>query len=108
MAALVISEENRLCLLILSGTKSRQRNAEKHDVTFEEASTVFSDTLSITIHDPEHSVRGEHRFVTIGMSRRGRILVIAHTDRGNAVRIISIISAREATRKERKSYEEGS
>ncbi len=80
-------------------------NAAKHDVTFEEASTVFGDTLSITIHDPEHSARGEHRFVTIGMSRRGRILVVVHTDRGNAVRIIS---ARDATRKERKSYEEGS
>ncbi len=84
------------------GRKAR-RNLKKHKVSFEEATTVFSDTLSATIEDPLHSEE-EDRFVTIGESIQRRILVVVHTDRGNRVRIIS---ARVATAYERKKYEEG-
>ena len=78
-------------------------NLLKHGVSFEEASTVFFDPLSATGADPDHS-HGESRFVTFGVSSSGRILVVAHMERGDAIRIIS---AREATRAERKIYEEG-
>lgn len=77
-------------------------NLSKHGVSFDEASTVFSDHFSATVHDPDHS-QAENRFLTFGMSSTGRILVISHTDRGTAIRIIS---ARIATRHERKMYEE--
>ncbi len=77
-------------------------NVEKHKVTFEEASTVFEDDLSITGRDPDHSV-GEHRFVTFGVSAKNRLLVVSHTERKGKIRIIS---ARIATRAERKIYEE--
>ena len=77
-------------------------NLSKHDVSFDEASTVFADVLSATARDPDHS-RGESRLLTFGMSSAGRILVVSHTDRGS---IIRIISARPATRHERKIYEE--
>ncbi len=80
------------------------RNLEKHDVSFQEATTVFNDLLSITFPNPDHSI-GESRYVIIGLSRFGQLLVVAHTDRENKVRIIS---ARKATRKERRFYEEGS
>jgi len=82
--------------------RKAERNVRKHNVPFEEAATIFGDALSLTIADPVHSV-GEERLVTIGESRRRRLLVVVHTDRGNAVRIIS---ARRATRRERKAYEE--
>lgn len=78
-------------------------NLLDHGVSFEEASTVFLDPLSATGDDPDHSV-GERRFVTFGVSSSDRLLVVAHTDRGGAIRIIT---AREATRAERKLYEEG-
>jgi len=78
-------------------------NLEKHNVSFEEASTAFVDNLSLTGRDPDHSI-GEHRFVTFGMSTRNRVLVVSHTERGGKIRIIS---ARPATRTERKIYEEG-
>ena len=77
---------------------------EKHGVTFAEAMTIFADTLSVTGYDPRHSDE-EDRFLTMGMSVEGRLLVVSHTDRGDAVRIIS---AREASRRERKDYEDGS
>lgn len=77
-------------------------NQQKHGVSFSEAATVLNDPLSTTFPDPEHS-RGEQRYVTIGMSIALRVLVVAHTDDGRAVRIIS---ARRATRKERGFYEE--
>ena len=80
-----------------------KRNIAKHRVAFEEASTVFGDSLSITIDDPMHSSPDERRFITIGSSYRGKILVVAHCDRADSIRIIS---ARFATRKERKAYEE--
>ena len=78
------------------------RNLVKHGFAFEEAATVFGDPLSNTYPDQDHSIE-EQRFVIIGLSDQGRILVVAHTDDGELVRIIS---AREATHGERKSYEE--
>jgi uncharacterized protein len=78
-------------------------NAKKHKVTFGEAATVFGDTLSLTFADPDHS-RHEDRWITIGTSDRDRVLIVSHTDRDDRIRIIS---ARKATRRERKVYEEG-
>ena len=78
-------------------------NLSKHGVSFEEAATVFGDPLSLTISDPGHSDE-EDRFVTIGVSSKLRTIVLAHTDRGDRVRIVS---ARQATTRERKDYEEG-
>ena len=80
-----------------------KRNVRKHKVSFEEASTVFADPLSLTIPDPLHSEE-EDRFVTMGMSIKGRLLVVVHTERGD---IIRIISARLATPRERRDYERG-
>jgi uncharacterized DUF497 family protein len=77
-------------------------NRAKHGVSFEEAATVFGDPLSDTFDDPDHSDE-EGRFIIIGMSEQGRMLVVAHTDDGETVRIIS---AREPTRGEREFYEE--
>ena len=77
-------------------------NLRSHGVSFEEASTVFGDTHSITVHDPLHSDQ-EDRFVDIGMSAKLRILIVVYTERGDHIRIIS---ARTATPKERKIYEE--
>ncbi len=79
-----------------------ERNLQKHGVTFEEASTVFGDPLARTIHDPLHSEE-EDRYVNLGQSQRGRLLVVVFTDREERIRIIS---ARVATRRERKKYEE--
>ena len=76
-------------------------NIEKHGVSFEEASTVFQDTLSLTIDDPLHSI-GEERLILIGMSQKNRILVVVHTERGDNIRIIS---ARKTTKNEREYYE---
>ena len=76
-------------------------NVEKHGISFEEAVTVFGDSLAVTILDPDHSV-GEFRLLTTGVSRSQRLLVISHTERANEIRLIS---ARLATRQERKSYE---
>lgn len=78
-------------------------NHGKHRVSFEEASTVFEDDLSLTGKDPDHSHGGEFRFITWGLSSAGRLLVVSHTERGSKIRIIS---ARAATRAERKFYEE--
>jgi uncharacterized DUF497 family protein len=82
--------------------KEASNNLAKHGVSFEEAATVFGDPLSNTFPDPDHSME-EQRFIIIGLSEQGKIVVVAHTDDGAIVRIIS---AREATRGERKSYEE--
>lgn len=77
-------------------------NLKKHGVDFREAATVFDDSLSTTFPDEEHS-SSERRLVTIGVSARGRAVVVAHTELGEVIRIIS---AREATRTELKFYEE--
>jgi uncharacterized protein len=79
-------------------------NLKKHNISFQEAATVFDDSLSVTFPDPDHSI-GESRYVIIGMSRSEQLLVVSHTDRENRTRIIS---ARRATRQERRFYEEGS
>jgi uncharacterized DUF497 family protein len=77
-------------------------NLRKHGVDFREAATVFDDPLSMTFPDADHSV-GEHRYLMLGVSARNRTLVVAHSDTGEVVRIIS---ARAATRRERRFYEE--
>ena len=79
-----------------------ESNHRKHNVSFEEAVTVFDDPLSVTYPDPDHSF-GESRYVMIGMSKLGKVLLVLHTDRNNSVRLIS---ARMATRSERKFYEQ--
>ena len=77
-------------------------NVRKHGVMFEEAATVFGDRLSVTIADPDHSA-DEQRFLLLGLSNRRRLLVVAHSERGESIRIIS---ARRVTRRERRTYEE--
>jgi len=83
--------------------KKAASNLRKHNVSFEDAATVFGDPLSLTIHDSGHSSGLEDRFVTIGLSVRRRLLVVVHCDRARRIRIIS---ARPATRRETKQYEE--
>ena len=78
-------------------------NLSKHRVSFEEAATVFKDVLSITVPDPDHSV-AEERYITVGKSNRQRLLLVAHTERGTWIRIIS---ARELTSREKRAYEQG-
>jgi len=77
-------------------------NLRKHGVAFKEATTVFKDSLSITTCDPDHSEE-EDRFITFGFSASGRLLMVAHTDRGNRIRILS---SRELSHAEREAYEE--
>ena len=77
-------------------------NLKKHHIDFREAATVFNDPLSITFPDPDHSEL-EQRFLTIGQSVKARILVIAHTEDSDTIRIIS---ARQTTRREQSFYEE--
>jgi len=77
-------------------------NASKHGVSFPEAATAFGDPLSIVISDPAHSDQ-ENRWVLIGMSSAGRLVVVAHAERGENIRLIS---ARLATRRERADYEQ--
>ena len=79
-------------------------NLKKHNISFQEATTVFDDPLSVTFPDPDHSI-GENRYVIIGISGLGQLLIVSHTDREDQTRIIS---ARRATRQERRFYEEGS
>lgn len=78
-----------------------ESNLAKHGVSFEEASSVFGDPLSRTISDPGHS-QVEDRFIILGESQWGRLLVVVHTERGDNIRIIS---ARRASGRERKQYE---
>jgi uncharacterized DUF497 family protein len=78
-------------------------NLRKHGVSFDEASSVFFDPLSATGDDPDHSLE-ERRFVTFGISSSGRLLVVTHMEQRDGIRIIT---ARLATRTERKLYEEG-
>lgn len=77
-------------------------NSRKHRVSFEEAKTVFGDPLLMTFPDPEHS-DSEERYLNIGTSAQGRVLVVIHTERGANIRIVS---CRKATPKERRAYEE--
>lgn len=80
-----------------------RRNLLKHGVSFDEATTTFSDPLSVTVDDPDHSV-GEHRLLLLGQTLTGKLIVVAHLDDGETVRIIS---ARLAGRNERRAYEGG-
>jgi uncharacterized DUF497 family protein len=82
-------------------TVKAKKNLRKHHVDFSEAATIFKDGLSITIYDPDHSNK-EDRYITVGTSVAGHLLIVAHADRGDRTRIIS---ARKLTRKERIAYE---
>jgi uncharacterized DUF497 family protein len=78
-------------------------NTEKHDVSFDGAATVFLDPLALTFPDPDHSGQ-EEREITIGYTAGHQVVFVSHCQRGGRVRIIS---ARKATRRERRQYEEG-
>lgn len=77
-------------------------NLKKHGVSFDEAKTVFRDPMYLIFADPDHSI-GEKRFLIIGISESDQLLFVSYTERKSATRIIS---ARRATRRERKKYEE--
>lgn len=77
-------------------------NLAKHGVGFDEAATVFDDPLYVDFYDPEHSIE-ERRYLMIGTSRQGRLLIVSYTERSDGIRVIS---ARELTSSERKIYEE--
>lgn len=79
------------------------KNWRDHRVSFQEAVTAFGDPLSLTAPDPDHSLT-ENRYIIVGRSQYGRLLMVAHTERIGGIRIIS---ARELTRTERRQYEEG-
>ncbi|MGH9585673.1 MAG: BrnT family toxin [Acidobacteriaceae bacterium] len=84
--------------------RKERTNRHKHGINFEETTTIFGDKLSITIPDERHSTH-EKRWVTIGRSNQGKLLVVVHTESSTGIRIIS---ARKATRAERNQYEEDS
>jgi len=81
-----------------------KENLKKHKVSFKEAKTVFNDPFLVTFHDPEHSI-SEQRYLNIGVSSKGRTLIVIHTEIEGSIRIIS---CRKATKNERRVYEEGS
>ena len=81
-----------------------ETNTHKHGVSFDEAQSVFADDLSVTIPDPDHST-DEQRWIIIGMSRRGQMLVVNYVERDDAIRLIS---ARRAARAEKENYEQTS
>jgi uncharacterized protein len=85
------------------GSEKAASNVRTHGVSFEEAASVFGDPMAGTIPDPVHST-DEPRFVTIGMTPAQRLIVVVHTDRDERIRIIS---ARPATRAEKRKHEEG-
>jgi uncharacterized DUF497 family protein len=82
-------------------------NARKHDVAFDQAATVFLDALALTVYDEEHS-QNEDRWFTLGYDSSGKLLAVAHTYEvtGPANVRVRIISARKATRRERRTYED--
>lgn len=79
------------------------RNLSNHGVSFEEAKTVFDDSLYVDFYDPDHS-ETEERYLIVGQSCQGRLLIVSYTEREDSLRLIS---AREVTRSEREAYEEG-
>jgi uncharacterized protein len=83
--------------------KKAAANLSKHGVSFEEAKTIFDDPLYVDFYDPDHSIN-EHRYIIIGESRHGRLLIVSYTERGDVIRLIS---SREVTPTEHKIYEEG-
>jgi uncharacterized protein len=84
-------------------------NREKHGVSFEVAATLFQDPLAVSIYDDEHSSESEERWITLGQAENGTLLVVVHTfeETGDDTAEIRLISAREATRSERRQYENG-
>lgn len=84
--------------------KKAVRNLRKHKVSFHEAATIFADGFSTTVPDPDHSI-DEHRYITVGWSSQRQLLMVAHADYGDLIRIVS---ARKLTRTERTAYEEES
>jgi uncharacterized DUF497 family protein len=78
-------------------------NLKKHGISFEEAATALSDPMAVTGADPDHSIT-EERYVTFGVSQKGRLMVVSHTERHETIRIIS---ARKASKGEKELYEEG-
>jgi len=78
------------------------RNLEKHGISFSDAATVFDDPLYVDFYDPDHS-SNEQRYLVIGMSREGHLVIVSYTERNDVIRLIS---AREVTSAERKAYEE--
>jgi uncharacterized DUF497 family protein len=80
-----------------------EENARKHDVTFQEAASIFGDPLAITFADPDHSTN-EERYITFGQSLKQRLIMVSHTQRGGRTRIIS---ARPVGSRERRIYEDG-
>ena len=91
-----------MALVFIWDTKKAQNNLNKHGISFEDASSAFGDPLSVTIPDPEHS-RGENRYILIGQTLDSKLVVVSHTERGSTIRIIS---ARFASKHERRAYEE--
>ena len=83
--------------------KKADHNLKRHKVSFEEAASVFTDPFALTFDDPEHSL-DEQRYITIGISKKQRILFLSHADRGEDH--VRIISARRATRQEAYAYQE--
>lgn len=83
-------------------SRKAQSNLSKHGVSFEAATTIFGDSMSLTMPDPEHSI-AERRFITLGRAFTGKLLVVVHTDRGDNIRVIS---ARRANKREQKFYEQ--
>ena len=81
--------------------RKADQNRKKHGVSFDEAVTVFYDPLAATVDDPDHSI-AEERLITIGFSAKGRLIMVSHTEREGAARIIS---ARRATARERERHE---
>lgn len=88
-------------LLFEWDSNKAKKNLKIHGISFDEASTAFKDELSLTIYDPLHSTE-EDRFILMGLSCKNRLLVVVHTEREDKIRIIS---ARKATKKEKKDYE---
>jgi uncharacterized DUF497 family protein len=80
-----------------------EANLGKHGVSFEESRTVFDDPLYVDFYDPDHSY-DERRYIIIGRSQEGRLLLVSYTERGEVIRLIS---SREVTPAERRAYEEG-
>jgi len=82
--------------------RKASKNRKKHRVSFREAASVFGDPLAITFDDPDHSAE-EHRMLTFGVTRTGKMVVVSHTERNGSMRIIS---ARIMEKHERNIYEE--
>src|SRR5215203_5552537 len=105
-AAFSIEAENRRCYTSFMefewDEEKAGANLAKHGVSFEEARTVFDDPLYVDFYDPDHSIE-EHRYIIVGESRHGRLLLVSYTERG---RVTRLVSAREVTRSEREAYEE--